>query len=315
MTIDGTQSRLRWLPWATTIAVVLMASLACSGGASPNRASGGGDAPQATNTYQMPAAPLSDSAQRQIQEAPRNGPPTEAKRDIVKTGTMTITVSNPSEAADKAAGLAESANGRVESRSEDAGSGSSRARTAIVLRVPAAKLDGVLRDLKELGKVKSADTKSDDVTGQRVDMDARIAALQTSVDRLLVIMRDSKDTEALIQAETELSKRQADLDSLRAQRNQLGEQVAYSSVTVTFLAEEPGLPPTPPKYQGFFGQIERGWDGLVAAGNNVLLLFGLLLPWLGAFTVLGAIGYGVRRAVLQHRSETAQLAPQKADTP
>ncbi|PKQ56816.1 hypothetical protein B5566_16615, partial [Mycobacterium sp. MHSD3] len=82
-----------------------------------------------------------------------------------------------------------------------------------------------------------------------------------------------------------------------------------------FLAEEVGLPPTPPKYQGFFGQIERGWDGLVSAGNSVLLLFGLLLPWLGALTVLGAIGYGVRRAVLQRRSETAQSAPQKADTP
>ncbi|GLE57312.1 hypothetical protein NJBCHELONAE_26210 [Mycobacteroides chelonae] len=293
---------------------MLIATTACAGGShtrSQAPQEGGYSATTAPTYTQPPAAPLRDS----MQQAPQHGPPIDAKRDIVKTGTMTITVSSPSEAADKAAGLAESANGRVESRSEDAGSGSARAHTSIVLRIPAAKLDGVLRELKELGKVKSADTKSDDVTAQRVDLDARIAALQTSVDRLLVIMRDSKDTEALIQAETELSKRQADLDSLRAQRNQLGEQVAYSSVTVTFLAEEVGLPPTPPKYQGFFGQIERGWDGLVSAGNSVLLLFGLLLPWLGALTVLGAIGYGVRRAVLQRRSETAQSAPQKADTP
>ncbi|MBA0045360.1 DUF4349 domain-containing protein [Mycobacteroides sp. LB1] len=291
-----------------------MASLACSGGRTSHSegTQGGGYTATQAPTYQQPAAaPLRDSAQ----QAPQYGPPTEAKRDIVKTGSMTITVPNPSEAADKAAGLAESANGRVESRSEDAGSGSGRARTSIVLRVPAAKLDGVLRDLKELGKVKSADTKSDDVTSQRVDLDARIAALQTSVDRLLVIMRDSKDTDALIKAENELSKRQADLDSLRAQRNQLGDQVAYSSVDVTFLAEEVGLPPTPPKYQGFFGQIERGWDGLVAAGGSVLLLFGLLLPWLGALAVLGGIGYGVLRTVRPLRSETTKLAPQKADTP
>ncbi|QCH24952.1 hypothetical protein DSM43276_03223 [Mycobacteroides salmoniphilum] len=297
---------------------MLIATTACAGGTSSHLSQGADDAPAATGTpigaptyTQPPAAPMRES----MQQAPQYGPPPEAKRDIIKTGTMTITVSNPSEAADKAAGFAESANGRVESRSEDAGSGSGRAHTAIVLRVPAAKLDGVLRDLKELGKVKSADTKSDDVTAQRVDLDARIAALQTSVDRLLGIMRDSKDTEALIQAETELSKRQADLDSLRAQRNELGEQVAYSSVTVTFLAEQAGLPPTPPKYQGFFGQIERGWDGLVAAGNNVLLLFGLLLPWLGAFAVLGGIGYGVRRVVRQRRSEASQLSTQKADTP
>jgi len=288
--------------------------MACTG-SSPSRT----EAPQsgsypatAAPTYTQPtAAPLRDSTQ----QAPQYGPPTESTRDIVKTGTMTVTVPNPSEAADKAAGLAESAHGRVESRSEDAGSRSGRAQTSIVLRVPAAKLDGVLRDLKELGKVKSADTKSDDVTSQRVDLDARIAALQTSVDRLLGIMRDSKDTDALIKAESELSKRQADLDSLRAQRNQLGEQIAYSSITITFLADEVGLPTAPPKYQGFFGQIERGWDGLVTAGNSVLLLFGLLLPWLGAFAVLGGIGYSVRRAMLQRRSDTTPLTTQKADTP
>ncbi|KPG09657.1 DUF4349 domain-containing protein [Mycobacteroides immunogenum] len=291
-----------------------MASAACSGN-SPARTeapdSGIYPATAAPTYTQPPAAPLRDSPQ----QAPQYGPPTESKRDIVKTGTMTIIVANPSEAADKAAQLTESANGRVESRSEDAGSRAGRAQTSIVLRIPAAKLDGVLRDLKELGKVKSADTKSDDVTSQRVDLDARIAALQTSVDRLLGIMRDSKDTDALIKAESELSKRQADLDSLRAQRNQLGEQIAYSSVTVTFLAEEVGLPLGPPKYQGFFGQVERGWDGLVAAADNVLLLFGLLLPWLGALAVLGGIGYGARRAVLRRRSDSAQLLTQKTDTP
>lgn len=291
-----------------------MASAACSG-SSPSRTeapdSGIYPATAAPTYTQPPAAPLRDSPQ----QAPQYGPPTESKRDIVKTGTMTIIVANPSEAADKAAQLTESANGRVESRSEDAGSRAGRAQTSIVLRIPAAKLDGVLRDLKDLGKVKSADTKSDDVTSQRVDLDARIAALQTSVDRLLGIMRDSKDTDALIKAESELSKRQADLDSLRAQRNQLGEQIAYSSITVTFLAEEVGLPPSPPKYQGFFGQVERGWDGLVAAADNVLLLFGLLLPWLGALAVLGGIGYGIRRSLRQRRSGVTQLSTQKTDTP
>lgn len=291
-----------------------MATVACSGN-SPSRTeapdSGRYPATAAPTYTQTPAAPLRDS----LQQAPQYGPPTESKRDIVKTGSMTITVPNPSEAADKAAGLTEAANGRVESRSEDAGSRADRAQTSIVLRIPAAKLDGVLRDLKELGKVKSADTKSDDVTSQRVDLDARIAALQTSVDRLLGIMRDSKDTDALIKAESELSKRKAELDSLRAQRNQLGEQVAYSSITVTFRAEEVGLPPTPPKYQGFFGEIERGWDGLVAAANSVLLLFGLLLPWLGALAVLGGLGYGIRHAVLRRRSGPTQSPPQKAHTP
>jgi len=235
--------------------------------------------------------------------APEFGPPppADAQRDVVKTASMTITVSNTSEAADKAAVLVEDADGRVDSRSEDAGSERGLARTAIVLRVPVAKLDEVVRELKTLGTVQNAETRSEDVTAQRVDLDARIKALQTSVDRLLAIMRDAKDPDALIKAEGALSQRQADLDSLRAQRDQLGDRIDYSTVDVTFVAEQIGGP-APQQYEGFTGQIERGWDALVSVLGNLVLLFGLLLPWLGVLAVAAGILYGIIRLARARRS-------------
>lgn len=213
-------------------------------------------------------------------------------RDVVKTASMTIAVANTSDAADKAAVLVEKADGRVDSRSEDAGSDRGFARTSIVLRVPVAKLDGVVRELKTLGTVQSADTTAEDVTAQRVDLDARIKALQTSVDRLLAIMRDATDPDALITAEDALSQRQADLDSLRAQREALGDQIEYSTVSVTFVAETIGGP-APKQYQGFGGQVERGWDNMVFVVGNLVLLFGLMLPWLIVLVVVVALLFGV----------------------
>jgi Domain of unknown function (DUF4349) len=192
--------------------------------------------------------------------------------------------------------MVEKSDGRVDSRTEDAGSDRGLARTSVVLRVPVAKLDGVVRELKTLGAVQTAETRSEDVTAQRVDMDARIKALQTSVDRLLAIMREAKDPEALIAAENALSQRQADLDSLRAQRDALGDRI----VDVTFVAETIGGP-APKEYQGFVGQIQRGWDALVSVVGNLVLLFGLLLPWLGVLVVAGGIGYGVIRLVRARR--------------
>ena len=132
---------------------------------------------------------------------------------------------NPAEAADKATATVDNAQGRVDSRSTDAGSGAGRARTSMVLRVPAAKLDDVMRDLAALGTVEHAEVNTDDVTAQRVDLDARIKALQTSVDRLLAIMRDARDPDALIKAEDALSSRQAELQSLQAQRDTLRDQI------------------------------------------------------------------------------------------
>jgi hypothetical protein len=164
----------------------------------------------------------------------------------------------------------------------------------VVLRVPVDKLDGVVRELKTLGTVQTAETSSEDVTAQRVDLDARIKALQTSVDRLLAIMRDARDPEALIAAEDALSQRQADLDSLRAQREALGDRLEYSTVNVTFVAETIGGP-APKQYQGFLGQVERGWDALVSVARNLVLLFGLMLPWLLVLAAVVALGYGVIR--------------------
>ncbi|WP_375372743.1 MULTISPECIES: DUF4349 domain-containing protein [unclassified Mycolicibacterium] len=247
-----------------------------------------------------PAAPQSDAGFAPAAPPPAAGPglkeapiPTEVRRDIVKTASMSITAGNPVAAADTAVSLAADANGRVDSRSEDAGSSSGRAHISLVLRVPATKLDGTLDEFKKLGTVQSVEVRTEDVTSQRVDLDARINALQTSVDRLLGIMRDAKDPEALIKAEDALSQRQADLDSLRAQRTQLGEQIAYSTVNLDITAEQIGGPA--PQYRGFWGQVERGWDAMVSMASGAVMLFGLFLPWLAAGAVAAVIIYAIIR--------------------
>lgn len=243
---------------------------------------------------------------------PPQAPPPAEKRDVVKTASMTITVQDPSAAADDAAVIVERVDGRVDSRTEDAGSGTGRAVTSVVLRVPSAKLDQAMRDLKALGAVETASTTSEDVTAQRVDLDARIRALQTSVDRLLGIMRDARDPEALISAENALSQRQAELDSLRAQRETLGDRISYSTVDVSFYAQEEGGP-APEKYEGFLGQIHRGWDGLIAVAGGAIMVLGLMLPWLGVAAVIGAAVYGIVRFA-QSRATRAP-APHVRATP
>jgi hypothetical protein len=259
-------------------------------------------APPLSEMTTAPAAGLKDGAAGAPEAPPQQVPlPVEdLQRDVVKTASMTITVSDTSEAADKAAVVAEDSKGRVDSRTEDAGSNRGLARTSVVLRVPVDKLDGVVRELKTLGTVQTAETSSEDVTAQRVDLDARMKALQTSVDRLLGIMRDAKDPEALISAENALSQRQADLDSLRAQRDALGDRIDYSTVNATFVAETVGGP-APNEYRGFTGHVEKGWDIFVSVVGNLVLLFALLLPWLGVLVVVGGIGYGVIRLVKARR--------------
>lgn len=281
-----------------TVALIAATTLAfapaCAAGHSPNSSA--------------PSAPQSDAGFAPAAPAPESGPgmknapaPAEVQRDIVKTASMSITTGNPAAVADKAVSLATDAGGRVDSRSEDAGSSSGRARISLALRVPAEKLEGTVDEFKKLGTVQTVEVRADDVTSQRVDLDARIKALQTSVDRLLGIMRDAKDPEALIKAEDALSQRQAELDSLRAQRTALGDQISYSTVNLDITAEQIGGPA--PQYQGFWGQVERGWHGLVSAASGAVMLFGLLLPWLAAVVVAAVIIVAVIRLTRPRRGQ------------
>lgn len=283
-----------WLLRAMAGLIVLVVVTACSAGSPPgppgaaeDYKSGGGSAPE--------TMPLTGPVP---QDAPKAPP--DVQRDIVKTATITVTADEPLAAADRASALATEAGGRIDSRTEYGGSALDRARVSLTLRVPADKLDSVIGALKGLGTVESLDVQAEDVTSQRVDLEARIKALQTSVDRLLAIMRDARDPSALIEAESALSQRQADLDSLRAQRAALGEQISYSTVTVDLIAPIAGGP-APQEYRGFLGQMERGWDALVDTGSNLLLLVGLLLPWVGAAVVGLALLFGLYRLVRLRR--------------
>ena len=243
---------------------------------------------------------------------PQDPPATpDEQRDVVKTASLTLSTEDAAGAADRAVAVADSAGGRVDSRSETGGSDSGPSHVSLELKVPAAKLDSVLVELKKLGTVQNLRVAAEDVTQQRVDLDARITALQTSVDRLLGIMRDARDPQALIAAETALSERQADLDSLRAQRTTLGNRIAFSSVDIEV---DSTRVPTPASHGGFVGQLTRGWEGLVSATQSAVLLFGLLLPWLAALAVAAALLYLVLR-LSTRKSHAAHAVAAPVATP
>ncbi|CAM4442659.1 marine proteobacterial sortase target protein [Mycobacterium basiliense] len=240
------------------------------------------------DTVAAPAAP-----------APPLAPPDGTyKRDIVTTGSVQLVVAEPTQAADRLASAVAAAGGRVDSRSERSGPSvrSGPPTVSLVLRIPADKLDGVLVEAKHLGAVESMSIGHADVTSQRVDLDARIEALQTSVNRLLQLMGRAGDVADLLAAESSLTQRQAELDSLRAQRATLGDEISYATINVTLSAS------TTVTHGGFVGALEQGWQSLLSAFGGVMLAVGFVLPWLPVLAVLvGVIVWLLRRGGLPAR--------------
>ncbi len=216
--------------------------------------------------------------------APEAPPPPQAppdgtfKRDIITTGSLQMIVAEPTQVADRLVAAVNDAGGRVDSRSER--SGSSSPTVDLVLRIPADKLDGVLADAKKLGSVDSMSIGRSDVTSQRVDLDARIEALQTSVNRLLQLMGRAGNVADLLAAESSLTQRQAELDSLRAQRAALGDQISYATINVN-LSTQPTV-----THRGFLSALQHGWQSLLSAVHGIVMAAGFLIPWIPVLAVL-----------------------------
>ncbi|MGR2753713.1 DUF4349 domain-containing protein [Agromyces arachidis] len=229
------------------------------------------------------------------------------ERSVITTGRLALTVDDPVDSATDAVGIVAAAGGRVDSRSETPGTDLQPARATLVVRIPADDFEEVLADLRALGAVTSVQVDATDVTQERQDLDARIEALQTSVDRLLALLADADDTADLIAIESELTARQAELDGLRAQRDWLADQVDYSTLTVELLTE--GVAPEAGP-DDFWSGAAAGWEALVAFASGLLVVAGVLLPWLAVLVVIGAIVTGVvLLAVRATRRGRAQVPP------
>ena len=116
--------------------------------------------------------------------------------------------------------------------------------------------------------------------------------------RLQALIDGAATTEALLAAEAALSERQQDLESLRSQRALLADQVELSTLTV-HLQPYGVVPAGGP--DGFLDGLATGWRALVVALGAVVVVLGVVLPWLvlaAALTaaVLLPLGWVRRRA-------------------
>lgn len=225
---------------------------------------------------------------------------------IITTVQVTVTVDKPIDAADEAARIVDRAGGTVANRSERAASESEPGSAQLTLRIPSAKLTATLEELKALGVARNTSIDSTDVTAQSEDLDARIDALRTSVDRLLDLMSRADSTEALIQIESALSDRQANLESLEAQKRNLDDQVQLSTVTLYLVSEKDTPAETP---DTFWTGLVAGWNAFVGFVSTALVVLGVLVPWLVAAGIVTAIVLVWVKLARRRKATQASPAP------
>lgn len=235
-------------------------------------------------------------------------------RSIVRVGRMRILVGDVGVAAGKATALLGGTGGYVESERSAADDDGKISSSQVVLRVEVDDYERVGDALRELGRVLADESSTTDVTEEVVDVESRIASQQDSIARMRTLLGSAKTVGEVIEVESELSTRQAELESLQGRYAVLSSQTSLSTITVDFERKD-SEKPTEKDEGGFGWGLGQGWDALIGAGSALLTLVGVLLPFAVVIAIVFVPFWLLLRNRQRRRTPTAPPAPAPAAGP
>jgi uncharacterized protein DUF4349 len=160
-------------------------------------------------------------------------------RKVIQTATIDVTVEDPGQALERVRAIAAESGGYIE-RSELTGWDTGSRSAAVVLRVPAARLDAVRQSIHALGgRVTSEHVQATDVTTQYVDLDAALRNYRAEEESYRAIMQRAgsiKDTLAVAQQLADVRGR---IERAQAELNLLAKQAEMATITLNLRPELP----------------------------------------------------------------------------
>ncbi|MDP9244455.1 MAG: DUF4349 domain-containing protein [Chloroflexota bacterium] len=230
------------------------------------------------------------------------------ERQIIKTGEITIQVSNVANTLGRVRAMALELGGYV---------GGSQAGTledaaTLTLRIPAARFDDALAGLHGLdAKVVAEATRESDVSSQIVDLEARIANLEASESSYRALLERAQKVEDILAVQSRLDQVRGEIEQLKAQHKDISGQADLATLTVTLTPVA-----APIKQQAetwdLGAQLSEAVATLVSIGQGVasaLIVF--VVVWVPVLLVLGIIALLLLRGVLEARRRFPIVVPQE----
>ncbi len=164
------------------------------------------------------------------------------------------------------------------------------------LRVPSERLDATLDALTKIGTVHSRTITTEDVSGQLVDLQARLSNARKSEEALQEIMSRSGDISDVLEVSRELSNVRQNIEQMAAQQKSLQTQVNYSTIglrlesAIAFSPDQPALS----------RQLANSWESATYSAGSFttgLLKLGLWLLAYSPYLAVLLIGTVIARRV------------------
>ncbi|MBW5423998.1 DUF4349 domain-containing protein [Streptomyces sp. BG9H] len=271
------------------LGLLLAVALALTGCTASGDGDSGGDAKGAAADHAAGPQGAEDAAGAQSGEpgkSPKRKPSKVTGPQVIRTARLTVRVGDVPKALEEARAAAENAGGIVgnENTSRD---DEGRERSRVVLRVPQNAYEEVLTALEGTGKLIDREAKAQDVTDQVVDVESRVKSQRASVARVRELMDKATKLSDVVTLEGELSTRQADLESLLAQRASLKDRTAMATITLSLTERQgQGQASTGDDDPTLGDALGGGWDTFTTGLRWIAIALAAILPFAAVAALL-----------------------------
>jgi chemotaxis protein histidine kinase CheA len=234
-----------------------------------------------------------------------SGLPEPAERLIIRSGNISMVVEDTRAAQAAIEGMVArmAGEGAFVVSSEEYGSAEgNQPQITMSIRIPAARFDQIMNLLAEQAvQVTSRTQSAQDVTEEYVDLEARLESLETARQRLLDIMAEARTTKDLLEAEQQLTQREAEIESIKGRMQYLSQSAKLASIWIelqpSILSQPVGDHWRP--LETARRAVETLVDGLRGLADLTIFFAIAVLPWLLAVGLV--LFFVVRLARLRSR--------------
>ena len=313
-----TRTRAAGVLTALTMTVLLAAcsssdsagdSGADSATSSFDNGSGGGSAGDTGSMLAEAPSAASRDAAGNDDTSSSSGPGTpQMERAVISSGTVSLSSTDVAETRQQVQRIVDAQGGDVTEESSETDDDGDTSYSRFVVRVPSPNFSEAMSALEDVAGVVASNRGSEDVTTQVIDNDVRVRAQEASLKRVELLLAEATSLKNLIWIESQLTTRQAELDSLKSQQSWLTDQTSLSTITVDISKKEAKVAEKKDDDEpaGFLAGLRGGMDALGGAFAAFATILGALLP----FAVVAlVIGLPVWMLVRRRRPTAAPAAP------
>ena len=213
----------------------------------------------------------------------------DAERSIIATGAISLVSKDVGAARREVQRIVDAQGGDVAEENTETNNDGITTYARMVIRVPSSKFSASMEALEGAASLRSSTRGSEDVTTQVIDTRARVRAQEASLKRVELLLAEADSLKDVIWIESQLTSRQAELDSLKSQQAWLEDQTSLSTITVDISTHQGEVEEeeSEEKPAGFVAGLKGGTNALGAILVTVATILGALLPFAVIALVVG----------------------------